>query len=1568
MASEHLNMVATPKDMTSEKLFSLQKMKLPTTKDRYEWNNFKIDFLGLMREMKYDSVIMKVRPTLYITDNLPTAGIKNLKTIQFYVGLNENNISRCAGALKSLMKIAEGTGFIPMIQSHHGSGTDPCGRPDLAWKEINDYYEDSVEDEITRLRFLLSNFNEDIQKQVKSMEGPIQHLTYIIAQLKTLRSRSIAASSPTSDRELIQMLRKAMTTNGKSTFDAQQLLPEAGQTFDHYATLMQRRVEDNLTIFSRSSITAHQLNEVDAVNTVTNGKPDNNAKTNALRHQKGKPGPYKHQRRHNRRHEPYGGKRQDKDNHVGSDGDSTRPTCTTCNKRGHTADVCRSHIECHICHKMGHYASDCFSNPKNKDSRRRPQHRTNTAQASSETTTWSPEQMREINTLRETLNLMKKSVYHTFSTTQQTANTQTFIIDPGANTSTCKSKELLDTCTPYTSQVRSANGAISIAAGIGSKGNINNILFIPEFGENLISLGQMLRAGYNFVFTSENCYAIADQNVTLVGRRKQDGLYRATEQLFSLPMAPHSVNNIRTRLQTNHDLWHHRLNHAHRQRLYLMKRRNLATNFAYKMKPEPQPVCATCATMKATRKGPGHMPMSTHDIPSISKPQDSHTSESKYTDLDEPSDTETARAALQARRLATEKLSKFCMDIKGPMDHPGRRRQQYVLTITCYRTRYRWSYSIKHKDDTLTSLKHFHKTILMLRQQLSIPLDTPLTYRSDNGGEFVNAESNEWLYTNLIQQKLTAPHTPHQNGIAERSNRTLAEASNCIMHATNCPPHLWSEAWDCAVYIENRLTSQALEYRSTPFEELFGTKPDFKHIRTFGSKAYALIPETLRTSNARTKEGIFVGYDTDSPSYLFYNPQTQQITKTAQLIFDEDARYQQLTDPTVEELQPELVEIVPPPTAETNPTISGTSIPRTIQHMNQQPQTTAVTPQNLRTNPPRRAQRNQTRRENRRTRSGRTYHCGTQITTSNVTHALISEQFFMNVPSVNAILQDIDYNTALTSSDGVEWKQTLRDEIEYLHYKLNTWTFLPELPPGTKALGHRWRLSVKDTGKKARLTIKGCGQKEGIDFNDTFSPVARLSHARLLIALAAATDAHLFTIDIKAAFPNATLEEDIYMKIPPDVTEVLRLDPSLKYAKLNKALYGLKQASREWFKLLSKYLNDLGYKQSPRESCMHFKDNPSKQHQPSHIKFTNCINGTWILVYVDDMLILTHDLQSITNLKEQLEQKFQLKMSECKQFLGIDIKRNKSAGTIDLDLSRYIEQTISELEEEMKITMTSQQNPMASDPKQLSTADTTNMTTCNISLYRKLIGILNYITCATRLDIAYAVNQCAKFLTAPFQIHLDAVLHIFGYLKANSKLVIRYYRRGKLDYHGFSDSSHHDCPITLRSTCGWVTKLAGGPVNWKSTRLATPSIGGTNESEFRALTKAAQELISVRRMLQELHFIIDLPTTLWGDNSGSVLNANDVKSSRKLNHLLAHEFAIQQWVHDKELIVKGIRTEDQQADIFTKRMETRQFITIRNKLIIQQDQVPEGDHVLQHRGGDQTLKKRRTDLSQVSSN
>ncbi len=244
------------------------------------------------------------------------------------------------------------------------------------------------------------------------------------------------------------------------------------------------------------------------------------------------------------------------------------------------------------------------------------------------------------------------------------------------------------------------------------------------------------------------------------------------------------------------------------------------------------------------------------------------------------------------------------------------------------------------------------------------------------------------------------------------------------------------------------------------------------------------------------------------------------------------------------------------------------------------------------------------------------------------------------------------------------WEQVIREELATLH-AAGTWT-LEHAPPRANVIGSKWVFKAKKdaSGKvvryKARLVAQGFSQVEGVDYFDTYTPVARLASSRAIIAMANRLGLELHQVDIKGAYLNGELLKDevLYMWHPPGYCE----DTSGRVLHLRKSLYGLKQAGRHWYQKFTQILNSLGFQQCKVDQAVFYK----------HVKTPRTI--IVIAVHVDDCTIATSSVTAVDALKAGLRKHVEVTdLSKLHWMLGIEVKRDRTGGTVHLSQRSYID-------------------------------------------------------------------------------------------------------------------------------------------------------------------------------------------------------------------------------------------------------------------------------------------------------
>ena len=432
-----------------------------------------------------------------------------------------------------------------------------------------------------------------------------------------------------------------------------------------------------------------------------------------------------------------------------------------------------------------------------------------------------------------------------------------------------------------------------------------------------------------------------------------------------------------------------------------------------------------------------------------------------------------------------------------------------------------------------------------------------------------------------------------------------------------------------------------------------------------------------------------------------------------------------------------------------------------------------------------------------------------------------------------------------------EWKSATDDEYNSL-MENQTWE-LVDLPRGKNLIGSKWVFKVKHGSDgevdrfKARLVAQGYTQEPGIDYKEVFAPVARYNSIRSILAIANQLDLEVHQMDVKSAFLNGNLAEEIYMKQPNGYID--KNNPHM-VCKLQKSLYGLKQSARCWNLVLDSFLKSNGYVQSSADPCIYCK--------------VMLKNGKRILmiiaIYVDDTILASNDINMLKEEKLKLSKRFEMDdRGEIHYLLGMCIRRDRKLKTLTIDQSIYLQNVLKRFGfDDCKSVST----PMEAGKKfqKLSDDDVVD-----IKKYQAAIGSLVYASIGTRPDISVAVGALSQFMSKPGQEHWSGVKRIFRYLKGTLSYGLKFVASDNFVLHGYCDADWAGDTDTRKSTSGYIFKLGGATISWSSKRQAVVALSST-EAEYIALSYAAQEIVWLRNLLSSLGFRQAKPTVLFEDN------------------------------------------------------------------------------------------------------
>ncbi|KAD3641550.1 hypothetical protein E3N88_30774 [Mikania micrantha] len=543
------------------------------------------------------------------------------------------------------------------------------------------------------------------------------------------------------------------------------------------------------------------------------------------------------------------------------------------------------------------------------------------------------------------------------------------------------------------------------------------------------------------------------------------------------------------------------------------------------------------------------------------------------------------------------------IDVFGPVKQTSVSGMRYMITFTDDFSRFTWVYFMKEKSEAITKFKVFRAEAEKVTG-LSIQV-----LRSDNGGEYISHEFNELLNLCKMKRQLTCPNTPQQNGVSERKNRSYANSA----------------------YVINRIPQHNLEYKS-PYEKLFKWKPNVSYLRVFGSVCYVFIPSAQRHQlEKKVVRCIFVGYDNERKGWRCCDPITEKCFISRHVVFDETSSWwsptkERLPDTKqlVEEMEKSRVSLTLDD--ETNDTKEDDGQEETgeveVAEDNQGPWNTCVYNHH--------SDQEQGLRRSMRVRK------------PNPKYANVAEV-------IDEPVEPENFAQANTMS---EWRSAMNDEMSAL-MKNETWDLVPK-PEGVNCISCKWvyKLKFKSDGSidryKARLVARGFNQQLGLDYEETFSPVAKLTTVRVLIAVAISNGWSLFQMDVNNAFLYGTLDHVIYIDQPLGFESLTYLK---HVCKLKKAIYSLKQSPRAWYGKISEFLEVNGFISMPSDASLFVKQSE--------------MEITVVLVYVDDLIITGNDMNEMQRLKANLSTRFKMKdLGKLQRFLGLELEYLKGGGVL----------------------------------------------------------------------------------------------------------------------------------------------------------------------------------------------------------------------------------------------------------------------------------------------------------------
>ncbi len=708
------------------------------------------------------------------------------------------------------------------------------------------------------------------------------------------------------------------------------------------------------------------------------------------------------------------------------------------------------------------------------------------------------------------------------------------------------------------------------------------------------------------------------------------------------------------------------------------------------------------------------------------------------------------------------------------------------------------------------------------------------TIRSDNAGDLHKGQTKRTCEELGIQMQSTDPYTPQMNRI-EAKIRTIHADARTLLLSQELPPAFWADALSTAAYLANRRLTRAPEQHVTPYELRHSKKPALDHLRVFGCQCYIHVPSKARENKLSPTAHlcIFLGYSKDNDfQYILYCPDSRRRLKSKSVTFLEDRIGGRLLPPDHPTRSEYLVLDDAPDiiTATDNDDDDNEAIDCSALHLSTNHDISSTPPKSFK----------------------------------------------------DAMRLDPD-----------GWGDAMMTEMDSLR-SMDVFQIVP-FKPGRHLIDAMWVFANKCDAsgnfvrKKARLVARGFSQKPGVDFTDTFAPTGTATLLRVVIALALRFGLQLHYLDVKTAYLNADLEEEVYVRPPPGTDT-----PPGHVWRLNKSLYGLRQSGRNWYLLADDVIRALGFQPTTTEPCM-YASTPTSP----------VTNNAYLLLNTDDLLIAaTND--DMATIVGHFEAHWSVQHGTLTDYIGVHVNQQDDS-TVHLSQPRNIHKALAEHGLD---NCRPSRTPTDKRPPPLEGVEG------DAVAYQQVVGSLGHVARYTRPDIAYAFGFLSRAATHPDKTHEQMAKRVLRYLAAaqDRGLTIR---RSTLTLSCYSDADWAGDETTRASTSGVLVLLGSNPIYWNSVRQRVVAKSSA-EAEYAALNTAAGAVMYLRGIFSDLGIPQELPTVIYTDSQSAIAIAKADTVPKRSKHIEVRYHYIRSLIQRGLIQLRYVRSADNVADFFTK--------------------------------------------------
>jgi transposase InsO family protein len=1122
----------------------------------------------------------------------------------------------------------------------------------------------------------------------------------------------------------------------------------------------------------------------------------------------------------------------------------------------------KSDVKCFNCNKKGHMKADCWSKGGGKEGQGPKRGKGGGSRGKS-------------NQAQENVNETLKDVSY-MARTEDTISKSDWVLDSGTTSHICPNRDTFASIEPMNGTIGGVGTQPAKVLGRGAvilkfklnKGTIRhtlaNVLYVPDAPNCLLSVRRIDESGGHVVFRQGGC-TLYHKGGGIIGTGKLQGsLYNLDAEVLQ----DTEKSNLAAHTKLSWDEWHRRYGHIGMTSLETLAKGKLVKGLEIDNESKPSPTCVYCIQAKQSRRP--------------------YPKEAEH------------RSSIQGERTLS--------DVWGPARIESIDKKKYYISFTDDCCRICAVLFMSNKTEANDLIKQYVKLLEVRFGEGKVKY-----LRFDNGKELINTDLKRWAATKGIMVEATAPYSPSQNGIAERFNRTLLELARAMLFESGLPTFLWTEAVKHAAYIRNRSPTRALDGK-TPIEAWTGEKPDVSHFRAFGNDVWILVEGDRSKLEPKSAKYRFVGFEDGSKAVRYYDEAKRSIKVSRNFMWNENDK--PMNPATAMNLPGLLREGEKEKIAEQTPEPNTPPAPNQLEIVAPIiPSVPIVRESRTRTNIDYKIMSNpQARKPAPRDADGNRPATSAKRSDPQEERAHIARAFFAGM-SGDVDRDPENLQEAMSSQDAHEWSKAIQEELNQLK-EMGVYE-LANLPDGKTAIGCRWKLKRKRDENgivvrfKARLVAQGYSQKPGDDFTETFAPVMRFETLRTLLAVAAINDWEIHQMDVKGAYLNGRIREELCMKQPPGFD-----DGTGRYWKLNHPIYGLKQAGNEWNKDYNATMRGFTYQRLLCDYCVHIK----RQDDLFVI----------LISWIDDIIAISNSSKFLKESEEELRKIYEMKVLETPELLlGIHVQRNRKERIITLTQTHYIDSIVEKfgMKDAKPVSTPLDPNVVL---KEIHPDDPVNEKSSR--LFAQAVGSLMYATIATRPDIAHAVNALAQFTRNPQPSHWTAIKRVFRYLKGTRTHGIIYdaSEGESINVSAYCDADWASS-LHRKSISGYVFTVAGGAIAWSSKKQGTVALS-TAEAEYVAATHAAKHCIWQQTLYQELKFPQPETMILHCDNQAAIAISENPEFHSRTKHIDIALHFLRDLTESGKIQLQYIPSRENLADIFTKALARPLFEDLRSQL------------------------------------